>query len=313
MRIIFMGSDELACPALERIVQCGEDEIVAVVTQPDRAQGRNRRVEACSAKITAERLALHVFSPEKLGAPSAVDRVARLKPDIFVVAAYGQYISAKVLGLPRYGAINIHPSLLPKYRGASPIQWAVANGEEKTGVTILYVSEEMDAGDIICQQEVAIGDEDTTATLKPRLAGIGATLVVKTLHAVREGCVTRVPQDEATATYVHKLKKEDGMIDWTLPAVTIRNRVRGFNPWPGCYCEITTSSKPHRLKILKVGVESGGGTPGEVLEIQGKGPLLATGEGTLRLLEMQPEGKRPMSGMAYLCGHPFAVGDRFFR
>ena len=308
MRVLFMGSGTLACPALERLLEDRAYEVVTVVTQPDKPKGRHRAVGACPAKEYAETKGVPVMTPERIGADEAVQEIRALAPDIMVVAAYGQYIKPAVLEIPPLEAINIHPSLLPKYRGASPIQWAVANGEEETGVTILYVSKEMDAGDIVLQRRMPIDPDDTAASLTPRLAELGADLLMEALAGIRAGTAARYPQAHEEATVVHKLEKEDGRIDWTLPAATIRNRVRGFNPWPGCF----TTVDGRLVKIWKADVLPGGEAvaPGTVLRCDGAGPVIVTGEGTLRLAEVQPEGKKAMSGTAFLCGHPLSPGLR---
>ncbi len=308
MRILFMGSGDVACPALERLILAPGYDIVCVVSQPDRPKGRNRRVAACPAKSMAEARGVPVMTPERIGAPDAVEEIRALRPDIIVVAAYGQYIKPDILAIPPREAINIHPSLLPKYRGASPIQWAIANGESETGVTILYVSKEMDAGDIILQERYPIGEDDTAETLTPRLAERGADLLMTSLEAIQAGRATRTPQDPDQATYVNKLEKDDGRIDWSLPAVTIRNRIRGFTPWPGCF----THADGVLLKIRRADVEpmsgSAGARPGSIIQCDREGPVVATGVGALRLLEVQPEGKNVMTGAAYLCGHALGPG-----
>ncbi|NKB23817.1 MAG: methionyl-tRNA formyltransferase [Kiritimatiellae bacterium] len=309
MRILFMGSDELACPALEKLLGHGKDQVVGIITQPDRPKGRHRKLTACPVKEFAEGKGLSVFTPEKIEVAESVMRISEWKPEVIVVAAYGQYIPSKVLDLPMHGAINIHPSMLPKYRGASPIQWAIANGDKITGVTILYVTKEMDAGDIIIQREVCIDDDDTFITLKPYLALVGAELLGKALDEIRDGKATRTPQNHEASVYVPKLTKEDGRIDWTQEAEVIRNRMRGFYPWPGCYCEIASAiSSP--LKVLSVRIEEGVGEPGYLIDVQGDGPLMATGQHALRLLEVQPSGKKRMTGSAYLCGYDLKVGNR---
>jgi methionyl-tRNA formyltransferase len=197
---------------------------------------------------------------------------------------------------------------LPKYRGAAPIQWAVANGDSETGVSVLYVTGKMDAGDIILQEPVAIHDDDTSLTLEPKLADVGARLLIKAVDLIREGRAARQSQDESRVTLAHKLAKENGRMDWPQPAAVIRNRIRGFVPWPGCFCEVPDGSG-HMLRVFKARVESARGVPGTILELSGEGPLVACGEDALRLLEVQPEGKKPMSGRAYLNGHKLKVGE----
>lgn len=309
LRILFMGSDEIACPTLERLMARPDLEVVAVVTQPDRPRGRRLRTRACFVKERAVEAGLTVLDPEKVGAEAAVEEIAALQPDLIVVVAYGQYISAKVLAIPRLAAINLHPSLLPKYRGAAPIQMAVAEGETETGVTILHVSKEMDAGDIILQEKVPIDDEDTSVTLQVRLARRGAEVMLEAIDGLAAGMASRTPQNEAETVYVSKLSKEDGYLDWSVSAETLRNRVRGFQPWPGCSC-VDPCDPSVRLKVIEVRVEDGVGEPGTVLECGKAGPLVAAGAKALRLLTVQPPGKKAMDGGAYLRGYRLKAGDR---
>lgn len=303
MRVVFFGSAAIGFPLLEALLASTKDVVVSVVTQPDRPAGRKQQLTPCPVKSFAQERALPVLSPEKI--KDGLPELAALNADLFVVVAYGQYIPPSVLALPNYGAINLHPSLLPKYRGSSPIQWAVANGDTITGVTILYVSEEMDAGDIILQREVPIGPDDTSATLEPVLATAGAELLMEAIEQIRNGTVQRRPQNEADATEVRKLTKEDGRLNWNLSADVLRNRIRGFTPWPGCFCEMPDGQ---RLKIVRVSVEVCKGAPGEILDVSGAGPLVAAGEGSLRLLEVQPSGKCVMDGASYLRGYSLTPG-----
>lgn len=305
MRIVFFGSASIGFPTLDALVSSPQDEVVAVVTQPDRPSGRKQLLTACPVKTVALERGLLVLSPEKV--KDALPELTALKADLFVVVAYGQYIPSPVLVLPPHGAINLHPSLLPKYRGSSPIQWALANGDTITGVTILYVSEKMDSGDIILQRPVAIGPDDTAASLEPVLAQNGAELLMDAVEQIRTGTVLRTVQNDEEATLVNKLTKDDGRLDWTLPAQTLRNRIRGFTPWPGCYCDLPDGQ---RLKVLNAAVESGSGAPGEVLETKGSGLLVAAGMDALRLLCVQPAGKCAMDGAAYLRGYPIQPGIR---
>jgi methionyl-tRNA formyltransferase len=305
MRVVFFGSAAIGFPSLETLLASAQDEVVAVVTQPDRPAGRKQQLTPCPVKAFAQKRGLPVLSPEKV--KESLPELAALKADLFVVVAYGQYIPPSVLSLPERGAINLHPSALPKYRGSSPIQWAVANGDTRTAVTILYVSEKMDAGDIILQREISIGFDYTSETLEPVLANAGAELLMEAVEQIRNGTVQRRPQDDVFATEVCKLTKEDGRLDWALPAVTLRNRIRGFTPWPGCFCEMPDGQ---RLKVLRAAVEDRAGAPGEILEAAGRGLLVAAGEGALRLLEVQPAGKCAMDGASYLRGYPLVPGIR---
>lgn len=312
MRIVFLGSAPLAAVSLARLVAeyrtpsgWGDATVAGVVTQPDRPQGRRLHVAASAVRVAAEAAALPVLTPENVNAPESLDGIRALGPDLIVVVAYGQILKPALLALPPQGCINVHASLLPRYRGAAPIQWAIARGETVTGVTTMYVNERMDAGDIILQVEVPVGPDDTAGVLHDRLAREGAELLVRTLAAIRRGDAPRLPQDERLATYAPKLSKEDGRIDWTMSASALHNRVRGFHPWPGCFCDRSGT----RLKILATRAEDGEGRPGVVLGVSGSGPLVATGRGALRLLVVQPEGKRAMSGEEYQRGHPLKAGD----
>ena len=310
MRIIFMGAGALACPALRNLLEQKRDEVVAVVTQPDRPGGRRLHLKACPVRSFMEaHSGIPVLVSENASTPDMVARLRELKPDLMIVADFGQFLKRVVLEIPPRGMINIHPSLLPKYRGAAPIQWAIANGDLETGVSILYVTERMDAGDLILQERAPIRDEATTATLEPLLAELGATLLMRALDDIRAGRVRAVPQDETKVVLAPKLSKEDGRVDWPMAASAIRNRVRAFQPWPGSFCEVPEGSG-HLLKLIEVRIEKRAGEPGMVLECGGDGPLVACGEHSLRLLEVQPEGKKPMAGAAFLCGHKLMPGSR---
>jgi len=303
VRIVFMGSAELAIPSLEAILGDGSAEVVGVVAQPDRPAGRKRQPTACPLKAFADGQGLNVMTPEKIGAPESVEALAALKPDLFVVVAYGQYIPSRVIALAPNEAINVHPSLLPKYRGSAPIQWAIANGDTVTGVSIIYLAKKMDAGDILRQETYPIGEDATSGELHDKLAVFGADLLLKAIDDICNGAVSRVAQDESQAVDVRKLAKEDGEIDWTLPAVTIRNRIRAFDPWPGNTCKLSDGEP---LKVWAAKVEEASGRPGEMLDNR---LLVATGDGALRLTKIQPSGKKRMSATSFLNGHPVAKGE----
>ncbi len=308
MRVVFFGSAPIGFPLLEALLASPSDEVVAVVTQPDRPVGRKLCLTACPVKELAQEKGLTVLCPEKIGSPEGLEALRPLNADLFVVIAYGQYIPPSVLALPANGSINLHPSLLPKYRGSSPIQWALANGDTGTGATILYVSEKMDSGDIILQRAVPIRPQDNAVTLESVLSQVGAELLMEAVGQIRSGTVQAVPQDDAQAVEVRKLVKEDGRLDWTLPAEELNNRIRAFIAWPGCFCEVPVRSETQRLKVLVARVEDGCGEPGEVLEAAGDGLLVATGEGALCLIDVQPAGKKVMDGAAYLRGYPTVPG-----
>jgi len=310
-----MGSPLLACACLRALLESGRDTVAAAVTQPDRPKGRRLQPSPCAVKALAEQSGLQVLTPQDVNSPESVEKIRALAPDLITVAAYGRILRDAVLDLPPLGCINMHASLLPRYRGAAPIQWALANGEETTGVTSMYMSQRMDAGDIIFQQSLAILPGDTAASLHDRIAGLAADVLLETLDAVRAGTAPRIPQRDEDATFAPKLTKADGRIDWTLPALKIHNRVRGFNPWPGVFC-VEPRGGSGTLRILRTEVvelpaSAEAAAPGEIVDPGRDGPLVRTGVGGLRLIEVQPAGGKVMGGSAYLHGHKLAVGDRF--
>ena len=309
MRIIFMGSGELGCPALDALLKSDRDTVVAALTQPDRPQGRRLQLAACPAKQALAGRAVPVLTPVKIGDPAFLEQLRALQPEVIVVAAYGQFLPRVLLDLPPRGVINIHPSLLPKYRGAAPIQWAVANGETETGVSIIALIEKMDAGDILAQARLPIGPEDNAATLAPQLAWLGAELTLRVLEDLRTGTVRRTPQDDRLATRAPLLKKSDGWLDWTQPAETLHNRIRGFFPWPGCSFESPCGSG-QRVKVLRAAPVPGAGAPGTVLQADSRGLVVATGQGALGLLDVQPEGRKPQPAAAFVNGARLQAGDR---
>ena len=268
MRVIFLGTPAFAVPTLEGLVEAGH-AVVCVVTQPDRPRGRGQQLTASPVKAAALRLGLPVYQPERVRRPEAVARLAELAPEVMVVVGYGQIIPQAVIDIPAHGIINVHASLLPKYRGAGPVQWAIANGETRTGVTTMRIDAGLDTGEMLLKAETDIGAEETAVELGARLAGMGAALLVETLQ--RLDTITPEKQDGTQATYAPLLKKEDGRIDWRQPAQSIHNRVRGFQPWPGAY----TRFRGQQLHIWKSRVAGGdgraGGEPGRLLP----GPLRA--------------------------------------
>jgi len=249
------------------------------------------------------------LTPQDASEDSFVAELAALEPDVILVASYGQFLKKNLLAVPTIGTINVHPSLLPLYRGASPIQWALANGDCETGVSVLFVTPRMDAGDLLAQESFPITSDDTFCTLEPKLAAKGAELLLRVLDGFRDGTQVSVPQDEPQVTLARKLTKEDGRIDWRLPAERIRNRWRGFSPWPGAF---TTLPDGSLLKIHEMTLEPGeaGAKPGRILSVEGSGLLVAAGEGALRLTTVQPAGKKAMEGAAFLRGARLQVGDR---
>ena len=305
MRIVFMGSAGFACPCLERVISSGRDEVVAVVTQPDRPKGRNLERTPCPVKYYLGSRQTPVLTPDRVNSPESLTELKSLSPDLIVVVAYGQLLKPALLAIPPLGCINVHGSLLPRYRGAAPIQWAVANGDAVSGVTTMVMNEGMDTGDVILTREIPIDARETGGSLHDKLALVGAELLGETVDLIREGNAPRTPQDESLASTAPKLKKSDGTMNWTLPARRIHNRVRAFNPWPGSFCEIP-GNPGTMLKVLATRVEPCDGpihTAGTILEAAGDGPLIQTADLAIRLLEVQPEGRKPMSGAAFLRGY----------
>ncbi len=301
MRIAFMGTAELAVPCLEAVAKMPGHEVVAVVTQPDRPKGRDLKPSPPPVKVAAERLGFPVQQPLKIREPAAIDSVRAMRPDLVIIVAYGQILPKSVLEIPRFGCVNVHTSLLPRWRGAAPIQHAILHGDRETGVTTMYIDEHMDTGDIILQRSEPIRADDTSATLHDRLAKLGAELLVETVAQVAEGKAPRAKQDEISATYAKKIAKEDGRVDWTRSAIEIERQVRAFNPWPSAYTQLGDLM----LKIWKAEVvENVIGNPGEVLADF----VVATGRGGLRILELQPANSKRMAVDAFLRGHPVKCG-----
>jgi methionyl-tRNA formyltransferase len=298
MQILFMGTAELACPCLEAVVRVAGHELVGVITQPDRPKGRALQLTPPPVKVTAQQLALPVWQPLKMRDMAAVELVRSLKPDLIAVVAYGQILPVAVLEIPAKGCINVHTSLLPRWRGASPIQSAILHGDKETGVTTMYLNEKMDEGDIIFQQVEPIFPDDTSAKLHDRLAQLGANLLVETISAIDRGMAPRHPQEPAAVAYARKFVKEDGRVDWTKPAEAIERQVRAFDPWPGAF----TFFGERLVKLWKVQVVPDAALePGEL-----NGELVGAGVGGLRLLEVQPAGKKRMGYEVFLRGHSIA-------
>ena len=309
MRIVFMGTSEFAVPILKRLVE-SEHLIVAVYTQPDRPAGRGRLPTPSPVKRVAEARGLAVLQPQSLRAPEAVLGLVELKPHVIIVAAFGQILPPKVLDIPPLGCLNIHPSLLPKYRGPSPIATAILNGDEETGVSIMLMDEGLDTGPILSQGRIPIEPQDTARSLEVELAQLGAELLEQTLPLWLEGKLKPHPQDEISATYTKPFSKGDGELDWHLPAVELWRRVRAFHPWPGCY----TRWRGEMLKVLEViPIPSEGRLePGRVVSLSpGHGAVVGvgTGDGILGLSRVQLEGKRVMAAAEFLRGRREFIGE----
>lgn len=306
MKVVYMGTPDFAVGALEAIVNAGH-EVVLVVTQPDRQKGRGKEVQYSEVKKVALKYNLPVFQPEKIKTPEAVEELKKYEADIFVVAAFGQILSKEILEMPKYGCINIHGSLLPKYRGAAPIQWAVIDGEKVSGVTIMQMDEGLDTGDILFTKEVKLEEKETGASLFDKLAKEGADLVVEALEKISKGEVHPVKQNSEESTYAKMLTKEFGKMDWNLTAKELEQRIRGLNSWPSAY----TYYHGKTWKIWEADVvEREGGIPGEITKVEKDGFVVACKEGALRITSVQPEGKKRMSVKDYLLGHSISVGEQ---
>lgn len=302
-RVLFLGTPAFALPSLRALA--GATRVVAAITQPDRPAGRGRPMAAPPVASAARELGIHLLQPEKLRNAAVLEEVSALRPDLLVTVAYGRIVPRALLELPALDAINLHPSLLPLYRGASPIQAAIAAGDLNTGVTVAYMTEELDAGDIVLQREIPIHAEETAGELEARLAVEGATLLVEAVRLIVRGEASRRPQDHARATHVGRLKKADGALVWSRPARELVNRVRAMNPWPSAYA----LWRGRGLKIWRARVIEGTGNPGQVLEAGEGGIAVASGEGAVLLTEVQWEGGRRMSAGEFLRGHPLRQGD----
>jgi methionyl-tRNA formyltransferase len=304
VRVVFMGTPAFAVPTLEKLVAAGY-EVPLVVTQPDRAKGRGGALAASPVKECALRMGLEVYQPERVRRPEAQARLAELKPDAMVVVGYGQIIPQSVIDIPPHGIINVHASLLPKYRGAAPIQWAISHGETRTGVTTMRIDAGLDTGDMLRKAETEIGPEETAVELGARLAEMGADLLIATLSGLADGSIVAVKQDSTQATLAPILKKEDGRIDWTRPAREIHNRARGLLPWPGAY----TSFRGQSLHVWKARIaEAAAQTPGKLLP--GRRLIAGCGDSTaLELLEVQLEGRKRISGESFANGQHLSENE----
>ena len=300
VRIVFMGTAEFAVPSLQALHKAGH-EIICVVTQPDRPKGRGQKMGFSPVKEAACALNLPVFQPERIKAPDAVEYLKSLKADLFVVVAYGQILSRELLDLPPKGCINVHASLLPKYRGAAPIHWAIINGEKETGVTIMFMDEALDSGDIIEQRKVAIEPDYNVGILHDILAELGAQALADSLQKLDNKQLQVVPQDSSQATYAPQLKKEHELIKWEKTAPEVFNHIRGMNPWPGTY----TIYDSKILKVLKAKMANFDKAfePGTVLAVAPEGIYVQCGEGSVLLKELKPEGKKAMTAVAFCRGH----------
>ncbi len=312
LNIIFMGTAELACASLQALLRDPAFRVTAVVSQPDKPRGRDLKLQPTAVKAIAVSAGLPVLQPARARDAAFLEQLRQLAPDLIVVAAYGQILPQALLDIPRFGCLNVHTSLLPKYRGAAPIQWAILDGERVTGVTVMKMDAGLDTGPMLAEVTTPIADDDNAQTLHDRLATLGGELLVRTIPDWVAGQLTPRPQPDAGATYARKITKEDGRIDWTQPAAAIWNRVRGFTPWPGAFTHLPAEGKPMLLKIWSARVEETlSGPPGEVLRADRAGIVVGCGRHSLRILELQREGGRRVDATAFLAGHPLPPGAAF--
>ena len=306
MRIVFMGTPDFAVPSLKALVEAGH-ELCGVFTQPDKPKNRGMKLQQSPVKQYALEAGLTVYQPAKMRDGEALGMLRELKPDLIAVAAYGKILPVDILELPRLGCVNVHSSLLPKYRGAAPINWAILNGEDETGVTIMYMAEGMDTGDILAQAATPIDINENAAQLFDRLALMGADLLVETVKRLEAGLVKPVPQEESKASHASMLSREKSPMDWGRTARQLHDQVRGLFPWPSATAELDGV----RCKVLRTTLsgENSNKAPGTVLQADKKGLRIACGDGgVLDILELQPDGKKAMAATAFLLGHPISVG-----
>lgn len=307
MRIVFMGTPDFAVGSLQALCESGKHEILAVVTQPDRPKGRGNKLLQTPVKEYALAQGLTVYQPQKVKTPEFVELLHELQPELIVVAAFGQFLSKEILELPKYGCINVHGSLLPKYRGAAPVQWMVLNGEQTAGVTTMYMDRGLDTGDILLMRETEVGENETAGELFDRLAAMGADLISETLARLPEG-IARTPQDDSASTYVSVLDKSMAVVDWTKSAQEVHNLIRGLDPWPVAL----TTREGGRLKLFQSRLtgRTAQAAPGTVVEADPKsGLFVACGDGgVLQILEVQMVGKKRMPAGDYLRGHAMQPG-----
>jgi methionyl-tRNA formyltransferase len=304
-----MGTPELACASLEALLDCRDFQIAGVVTQPDRPKGRDLKLAISPVKELALRHTLPVLQPERARDEGFIKSLVSWQPELIVVAAYGQILSRSILELPRYGCINVHTSLLPRYRGAAPIQWAILNDDAETGVTIMQMDAGMDTGGIISQERTPISAEDNAQTLHDRLASIGANLLLRTVPDFVSGKIKPQPQPPDGIVYAPKIKKEDGRIDWAQPARVIWNAVRGLVPWPVAFTFLPATGE--LVKIWEARIVDGSGTPGIILAADKEGIVVGCGAKALQIRSLQRQGKRRMSAQEFLAGCSLRVGQSF--
>jgi methionyl-tRNA formyltransferase len=308
MRLVFMGTPDFAAASLEALLRSA-DSVVGVVTQPDRPKGRGQILTPSPVKLLAQQEKIPLLQPLKMKDPEFHHALAGWNPDLIAVAAFGRILPPAILSLPSRGCINVHGSLLPKYRGAGPIQWAIINGETETGITTILMDEGMDTGAMLLQEAIPITSDDTAGSLSPRLAELGGRLLVETIARLKAGTLVPRSQDASQATMAPLLRKEDGAIDWAMPATALANRVRGLSPWPGAYTALAGGDRWTIWRALAL-PDPATKPPGIVVAITTEAIHVATGKGILAVTELQPANSRRMTVSQYLAGHPVVVGSQ---
>lgn len=308
LRILFLGTPDFAVPSLQALIN-SPDEVVAVICQPDRQRGRGKKISSPPVKVVAEQAGIPVLQPTKIKTDEFYEQLKALDPDLMVVAAYGRILPGRLLTLPPLGAINVHGSLLPKYRGAAPIHWAVINGETETGITIMQMDEGMDTGDMLLPVKEPIGENDTAGELFQRLAELGGQHLTRAIALLKDGRLKPVKQDDSLATTAPMLKKEHGLVDWSKSAEELHCLIRGLDPWPSAYAFL--EGKRFRFFRPKVVLKTAREQPGTIARADHQGLLVATGSDYLLITEIQPEGKKRMSVAACLNGTSITAGQRF--
>jgi len=311
MRVVFIGTGEIGAPTLEALMKSGEHQLVGVATQPDKPVGRDQRIKSPPIKRALTGSNTSILQPARIRDRQAIEDIRALQPDAIVVMAYGQILPRGVLDIPRIACLNLHASLLPRWRGAAPIQAAIAAGDSETGITIIYMDEGLDTGDILLQRTIDILPTDTGGSLHDRLAQIAQGALLEALRMLAEGRAPRIPQDNAIATNAPKLTRDDGKIDWAAPAEIIERKIRAFNPWPGAFALVTEKSdRTLRLKLFDARIVEGKGRPGEILRADNQGLVVGTGKNALSLGHVQLEGKWRMSASDFVRGHTRSLGRK---
>jgi methionyl-tRNA formyltransferase len=309
MRVVFIGTGEIGLPVLHALLESARHQLAGVVTQPDRPAGRDQELRASSIKTAIARSGVPIFQPARIRASEAIEQIRALNPEVIVVMAYGQILPTAVLEIPRVACLNLHASLLPKYRGAAPIQAAIVAGDRETGITVMYMDEGLDTGDILMQSRIEISPNEAGGSLRDRLGKIAVEALIESLDLLSKGAAPRIPQDDTLASYAPKLTRDQGKIDWTELAVVIERKIRAFDPWPGTFMLFDgPGGRSQKLKIFRASVLPGEqSAPGKILRADQEGILISAKSGAVLLGEVQLEGKRRMSAAEFVHGHPGIV------